>query len=563
VNPVKRAWCLALGLLLGGASCSATAEVPLHAQWQAGAQPQAGRWQTFDPTRLKALPRNPEGAWVRLVPAGGSWPQAPLVAVVRTPPLGPMLLQPPTGPPQPAALDDLDPSHWHGHGRLAFALLQALPPDAPLLLQLPPYPSTSGPVTFAVQSLAEYAAEDARWLTFASICFTTMVAMAAVALLFAVRLSEASFWHYCGYVLSYALVLSIQTGFMFQPLHAAWVAQAPLLWGRAGVGLSVMFATLFLDSFAGLHRYAPRLRRVVLAVGWATGAVTLLGLVPSAASRDLARALINPLLMLGAPLLLTVSSIALLRGSRYAGFFLVGWTPLLAATVLGSAQIYGALAGWTWVSDAALAAGAFESLTLSLGLADRMLAVRRERDHARALAELDSLTGLLNRRAWTASLERIAAAGAVTGQPATVMFIDLDHFKQLNDSRGHEAGDRALVAVAGCLNEELRPGDVIGRYGGEEFVVALPRCGEARALNVAERLRAGIQALGVPLDQGTLTASIGVAILKPGEGIKGVLTRADAAMYQAKAQGRNCVVLDPAASPRDGAAGQQAEAGAA
>lgn len=551
---MKAVWrvCLAAVLLLAGLG-PAAAEVPLRAAWAAGQAvqtPAEADYKVFDPRLMRAFPRNPDGVWIRLQAPDG-WPQGPLVVVVRTPPLGPATLHVPGLAPQRTALDDLDPGHWHGHGRLAFPVMQTQPRDGALLLHFEPYPSLSGPVTFGVMSIAEYEAEDTRWLTFASICFTTMVAMAVIALLFAVRLGDASFWYYCGYILCFALIQGVQTGFVFNPLGATWVAQAPLLWGRIATGLSVMFACLFLASFAELRRYAPRLLWATLAVGWSVGAATVLGLLPWAPAQGLARALVNPLLMLGALVLLVASAAALLRGSRYAGFFLLGWSPLLVVTALGSAQTFAALASWTWLNDAGLAAGAFEALMLSLGLADRMLAVRRERDRARSLAELDPLTGLLNRRAWTAGAERVAGTGAVIGQPAAALFIDLDHFKSLNDRYGHDNGDRALVAVAGCLNEVLRPGDVVGRHGGEEFVVALPRCPEERALGVAERLRAGIQALDIATGQGPLTASIGVAILKPGEALRSVLARADRAMYQAKSEGRNRVVLDRGAAPRE------------
>jgi diguanylate cyclase (GGDEF)-like protein len=545
VKAIWRIW-LAAFLLPAVWAWPAAADVPLRTAWQAGQvsePPAEAGYEAFDPALVRAFPRNPDGVWIRLQPRSG-WPQGPLVVVVRTPPMGPATLFAPGAAPQRAALDDLDPDRWHGHGRLAFPLLQPLPARASLLLHFEPYPSLFNPVTVAVMSMAEYEADDARWLTFASICFTTMAAMALIALLFAVRLGDISFWYYSGYLLCFALLQSVQSGFVFHPLGASWVALAPLLWGRVATGLSVMFATLFLASFAELRHYTPRLCRATLAVGWVLGAVTVLGVLPLKQTQDLARMLANPLLLLGALVLLVASSAALLRGSRYAGFFLLGWAPLLVVTALGSAQSSTTFASWTWLNDADLAAGAFEALMLSLGLADRMLAVRRERDRARSLAELDPLTNLLNRRAWTAGAERVASTGAVIRQPAAALFIDLDHFKSLNDQYGHEAGDHALVAVAACLNEVLRPGDVIGRYGGEEFVVALPRCTEERALGVAERLRAGVQALAIPTGHGPLTASIGVAILKPGEALRGVLARADRAMYQAKSGGRNRVMAD-------------------
>ncbi|MES1153356.1 MAG: GGDEF domain-containing protein, partial [Rhodanobacter sp.] len=108
---------------------------------------------------------------------------------------------------------------------------------------------------------------------------------------------------------------------------------------------------------------------------------------------------------------------------------------------------------------------------LSLGLADRALRLRLDRDVVRGLADYDALTEVLNRRAWG---ER--AGAAMAGDPTrsmALLFLDLDHFKLLNDRQGHNTGDRALVAVARALVAELRPSDLLGRYGGEEFVALL------------------------------------------------------------------------------------------
>ena len=164
-------------------------------------------------------------------------------------------------------------------------------------------------------------------------------------------------------------------------------------------------------------------------------------------------------------------------------------------TVLGSLQLYGIADGWTWSDDAALGAGALEALVLSLGLADRSLALRRDRDHARRLADIDALTGLYNRRGWTDRVLALDEELRRDGASYSVLFLDLDRFKELNDRLGHEAGDAALRTLATVMREELREQDIIGRFGGEEFVVALPGADRLHATRVAERIRARLQAL--------------------------------------------------------------------
>jgi diguanylate cyclase (GGDEF)-like protein len=184
-------------------------------------------------------------------------------------------------------------------------------------------------------------------------------------------------------------------------------------------------------------------------------------------------------------------------------------------------------------------------VVLSLGLIDRTLALRSERDSAQRLAERDSLTGLLNRRAWTTRVEALVEHAFDNGHHLTLLFLDLDHFKSLNDCHGHAAGDAALTRVAETLRRTLRPGDIISRFGGEEFVAALPDCAHEGAHLIAERVRAGIAGLKIPIDANgrQLTASIGVATLRHPEKTDSLLARADRAMYAAKSSGRNRVVF--------------------
>ena len=545
--------CLLLGL---AASCAFAAEPALDAAWlrlpadarltpEAAADP-ALPFQRFDAGRLTMLPREPDGVWVRLRPASGHWPTGPLVLTIPSAPYGRVELIGADG--SAAAItqvNDLNPSNWHGHGRLAFPLLQPLAQGQVLLLHFAHADSVTVPIRLCLLPMNDYLSEDENWLAFASACFATMLAMAAVALLFALRLGDGTFVLYAGYILSYALVQAIQTGYAFHPLGLNFLAHAPLAWGRAATGASVMLAVLFLDRFAALRSYAPRLRRVALSAGWAVLMLSLVGMLPSLPLRHFCAQLINPLLMIGALLIPVTAGAALARGSRYAGFFLTGWLPLLLATGLGSAQVVGALSDWYWLNDAGLAAGAFEALVLSLGLSERALAVRHERDQARTLAELDALTGVLNRRAFIGRLGGLIDASARSEHQLALIFVDLDHFKTLNDCHGHAAGDRALLTVAETLSHTLRPQDVVARYGGEEFVAVLPDCSETQALRIAERVRSAVRALGLPVDeQGTpLTASIGVAGGDGSEGLKTMLARADSAMYAAKRAGRDRVVV--------------------
>jgi diguanylate cyclase (GGDEF)-like protein len=526
------------------------ADVPLQGGWRpAVAGEQVGsveradpRLQRFDPARLQSFGTGEAGNWILLWPAQGTWPALPFVLEAKGVGLQALTFQPPgSAVARNARASRIDPQAWPGHGRLAFMVDVAPAPGQALRLHVDARGVIAAPMTFTVRPVASYLRADARWLAFASACLAMMVAMAVMALFFALRLRDPTFVYYTGFVLAYALILGLQTGYVFEPLGWGWLSGALRTLGRIATAASVVFAILFADRFANLRRYLPKGRRLLLGYAALVAALGAIGMVPGLDAP--ARALINPLLVLGGPLLLFASVLAAARGSRYAVFFLLGWTPLLAVTVIGGLQPYGMLSGWTWAGDATLAAGALEALVLSLGLADRSLALRRDRDQARRLADIDPLTGLHNRRAWSERLFALYEALRREGQPLSLLFLDLDHFKELNDRLGHEAGDAALRAMALAMRAELREQDEVGRYGGEEFVVALPGSDGAHALQAAERIRARLHQRALHDPAGAMpTVSIGVATLQPGEDLPTLIKRADGAMYAAKAAGRNRVL---------------------
>lgn len=164
---------------------------------------------------------------------------------------------------------------------------------------------------------------------------------------------------------------------------------------------------------------------------------------------------------------------------------------------------------------------------------------------ATILAETDQLTGIANRRRTTFALDQAVLAARASGQPLSVAMFDIDHFKRINDTLGHQAGDKVLARVAADAATELRSDDVFGRLGGEEFVIVLPQTTAQTALMIAERVRAGIEQGGI--EQGStdprVTISIGVAELTADEDAESLLRRADQALYRAKHEGRNTLRL--------------------
>ncbi|MCA1592380.1 MAG: sensor domain-containing diguanylate cyclase [Acidobacteria bacterium] len=168
-------------------------------------------------------------------------------------------------------------------------------------------------------------------------------------------------------------------------------------------------------------------------------------------------------------------------------------------------------------------------------------------NHARLFQEVrqqaltDGLTGCFNRRSFELQLERDLHLATRMNQPVSLVLLDIDHFKRVNDTYGHDAGDVALRTIADALREELRGVDTAARYGGEEFAVILPQAGLEGALIVAKRLRARIERTELP-GVGHITASLGVAAFPQHASTRDLLvTTADRALYQAKRTGRNRV----------------------
>ena len=522
------------------------AAVPLDGGWRevhAGdtaaavmGQFRQGQLAAFDPSLLHSFPRAGLGTWV-VLRQQPPWVDEERVLTIYPPALGNITIYGPHGPVGNLALDEAGGPPL-GHGRLAYRYPASVSATTPILLKLEPMEGLSPPLSFHLESLPAFLQHDAHWLTLFSACFAVMLTMALMALCFALMLHDNTFSWYAGYIFCYALIQSIQTGFLFHPLEIGWLAPSAGLLESTAIALSVAFAALFMARFCELQRFAPLLRAPVMALAIGMPMLVLMRSSSIGLLVDVAQALVDPLLILGAMLMLLTAIVAAAHGSRHAWFFLVGWTPLLALTALSTAQLSGALPGMGWISDASVVAGAFEAIVLSIGLGDRALTMRRDRDMVRALADNDSLTGVLNRRAWNEAAETML--GESTGRPVALLFLDLDRFKLLNDQQGHRAGDRALIEVAEALRAELRPSDLLGRYGGEEFIAMLDGVVQEQAMQVATRLCRRVYRLEIPVNQEfMLSVSIGVAMRSFGDTLETLIERADQAMYQAKVNGRN------------------------
>lgn len=222
----------------------------------------------------------------------------------------------------------------------------------------------------------------------------------------------------------------------------------------------------------------------------------------------------------------------------YMGFVLIMWRPVLTDI----------LAGGQTPLETTIAISLFGTFGIMIVflwlLASRLEALIAARTAARIFetqAITDPLTGIANRRRLDDELERLLARFHRYGEPLSAIMIDLDRFKEINDRFGHDAGDEALVEVVDRLSAIVREEDLLGRWGGEEFLLLAPHADHADAFELAERCRQTIA--NRPMQKiGHVTASFGVATLTSSDDPRTLLRRADRALFDAKTQGRNRVV---------------------
>jgi diguanylate cyclase len=175
--------------------------------------------------------------------------------------------------------------------------------------------------------------------------------------------------------------------------------------------------------------------------------------------------------------------------------------------------------------------------------------MKEDFEHVKTEAAIDYLTGLSNRKTFFETLSLSCKDASRHGGALSLLFVDVDHFKRVNDQFGHLIGDEVLKFVAAKIRDTVRQTDFVGRYGGEEFAVIMPRASLDTAQIVAERIRSRfaqsqLKATGTSQHLGVITVSVGVAQYHRGEAAEELVDRADKALYLAKSSGRNCVATD-------------------
>ncbi len=436
-----------------------------------------------------------------------------------------------------------------------------------------------------------YVAEQSRSM-FEGIYYGIVLVMILYNLFVYIAVGERSFLYYVGYISAMPLFLASLHGVSFQylwPEATRWNDQAIIVFLNLVIVFGGAFSIRFLNVSRSNH---PLMNRLTMALMVVAGSMAVLGiLVPY-------RLMILPTILvafLGCTGMLAMSIVRWVKKDPAARYYALAWVFMLFGGIVLALSKFTMLPRNLLTENATQVGSAIGVILLSVALADRLnkekkrafeaqqrllqeerkarmaqdksLRIQQEanalleqrvqertRDleslngQLRELSSTDALTGLKNRGHFDRAFTSAVVKAYRFGQPLSLLLLDIDHFKKFNDTYGHLVGDDCLQMVANCIRQYVtRPQDLAARYGGEEFVVLLPDTPEEGALRVAEKIRQKIEESGFRISDEVLhlTVSIGVCTVCPHEAdaTKAIFCWADEALYQAKGQGRNQVVV--------------------
>jgi two-component system, sensor histidine kinase LadS len=396
------------------------------------------------------------------------------------------------------------------------------------------------PLLVPVRLLTEPALASAELATRYSygLLYGFLLALFAYNLMLYAGLRQSSHLNYSIYLASFILLNLAYTGHGYVWLWPAW----PEVQRFVILLLMAVFACTgfrFARGFLGLREYAPRLDRAIRYFCYALMALMVLFILLGWQSQAALLAFSYVLTFSLGMLLLGWDAV---RRQRPAGRY------FLAAACCGMAGVaVTTMTVWGWLPYSVLGYRAvdvgllFEATLLALAVAYLVREHERARQEAEQLARVDSLTGLLNRRAFVDQGERLWSAARRHQRPLSMLVLDLDHFKLINDLHGHETGDRVLREVALLLLQHCRQDDLAARWGGEEFVLLLPDTTLDHARALAERLRDALNARAMRSGDSALDlrASFGLASQDDQVSLDAMIREAESWLYRAKQGGRN------------------------
>ena len=438
---------------------------------------------------------------------------------------------------------------WSVGGYLRFVIANDRNPPMALYLGFEELPSWPLIRRVRAQTLDQFAVSSRIWTLTIGGVIGLVVASLAYNVFLLRGLRDSFLRHYvtwASFVLAYALFFSNVAFFVWPEVAGPWGVRINQ-WLATGVSY---FSVRFFTSFIETDKLSRRYRRFTDGIAGAILVTGILAPLEMVAPTTLMQTLFLSTMLVATVTIAIGMTLAIIRGSRAAIFYAIAWTPALLAIANRVIRDISFAPRPDITDQLVLGTAALQTVLLAMAMADRFLRFRSERDRAesereelRALAESDPLTGLYNRRGF---VQRAQAIVAEHPRRAGLLLLDIDHFKAVNDTHGHDVGDEVLARVGGAIAGALREGDVAGRLGGEEFGVAVPGAERFILLGLAERVRGAVEAtdlrdlLGVDT---RLTVSIGVSCAADmtTPTFERLYRAADQAMYRAKLGGRNRV----------------------
>ncbi|MFH1058002.1 MAG: diguanylate cyclase [Pseudomonadota bacterium] len=366
-----------------------------------------------------------------------------------------------------------------------------------------------------------------------------MLAMAAYNFFLFLSLRDESYlWYVChvlGYGLYFAALNGVVTAYAPPPLDTMGIRMIFLT-----VLAAISFTTLFARAFLLLRASHPGWDRALLLTACVTACLAALSPLISIQTLNQTMTVIGmalPVLVLGA------GWVAWRSGYRPARFFLLAWGVYGLGGIVYALTFRSVLPYSVWGFHSLQIASVIETVLLSLALADRIRTLRSSHQRLEHRANVDALTGLFNANYFRERLASELSLAQEMGHNLSLVLLDIDDFKLYNDTFGHPEGDRVLAALGDVIRTALREADLGCRYGGEEFTIILPGASGEQAVPVAERVRILFGATAFePRPEASVRVSVcaGVAQAQARETVESLMKRADKALYQAKAEGKNC-----------------------
>ncbi|MDV6342230.1 diguanylate cyclase [Nitrosomonas sp. Is24] len=392
----------------------------------------------------------------------------------------------------------------------------------------------------------EALADRNQWQAYSyGFMYGVILALVAYNVMLYVGLRTSPYLFYSLYLLFFLLLNTAYTGHGYQ-----WLWPESPQWQKWANPLLIMACTVsgfaFALQFLNIKTAWPRVYRFVIASSAVFCVLMLLAMLAGEFVVSLLIALVFIFFFYISSIVLGV--ISLQAGNQFAKYFLLASIFTICGGAITANAVWGLIPFNEWTYRATDIGMMMDAILLALALAERFNINQNEKLLAEKMAGIDSLTNLNNRRSFYKYVQPIWAMGLRSKSSTSVIMLDIDNFKLLNDTYGHALGDRVLVQMAETLQKEARSGDILARWGGEEFLVFLPETRLADAIAIAERMRNKINAIQLTSVKGEkllFTASFGVAhTFVTNVSLDELISQADQQLYRAKKQGRNCVCSD-------------------